>query len=232
MSAPEKFGAERKKVALLVLLVAVAAVIYFRQSPGAEDSAGVAKSAAPSRASIRQIFQGSQTAEASATPVSTAVPAAAGRAASRDFRPTMKRKPGSGPDPENFDPTLRTDLLRKVSLVKVARVERSLFDFYAPPVVTQRVLLVGPEAPPPPPPAYVPPPPPPITLRFFGNIMQVKGGGKKVFCGLNDQVLIPSEGDILQHRYKIKKIMQASVLVEDLEHHHEQTLAIDKQADK
>ena len=230
---PEKLGAEPKKVAVLVLLVVAAGVIYFRpSSTGPEEPTGASKASAPGRSSFKQIFSSPQTAEVSPTPSSASLPPSAGKAATRDFRPSMKRKPGAGLDPENFDPTLRMDLLRKVATVHVAHVERSLFGFYTPPVVTQPVIMIGPEPPPPPPPPVVTPPPPPITLRFFGNIIQVRGGGKKVFCGLNDQVMIPSEGEVLQHRYKIKKILQAAVLVEDLQNHHEQTLPIDKQADK
>lgn len=232
MSMPSKPGAEPKvepkKVALLILLVVVAAVIYFRQSSSSEEPAGASKAPVPTQSSLKQLFQSSPGVETPLTAFGKSPVLASGKAVVREFKPSMKRKPGSALDPEVFDPTLRTDLLRKVATVRVQHVERSLFDFYTPPVISQTVILVGPEPPPPPPPPIVPPPPPPIPLRFFGNTLQARGAAKRVFCVMNDQVLIPLEGEVVQRRYKIQRILQASVLVEDLENHHEQTLPIDK----
>jgi hypothetical protein len=235
MSTPAKLGAEptaeRKKVAILILLVVVAGVIYFHQPSSSEQPSEASKAPLPTKSSLKPLFQSSAAVEGPASPSGGAASPASGKAALREFKPSMKRKPGSTLDPENFDPSLRTDLLVKVATVRVEHVERSLFDFYTPPEISQRVIMIGPEPPPPPPAPVVAPPPPPIPLRFFGHTIQVRGGAQKVFCVLNDQVTIPSEGEIVQRRYKVKKIMQASVLVEDLQNHHEQTLPIDKKTD-
>jgi hypothetical protein len=162
------------------------------------------------------------------------------KAVSRDFRPSMKHKQGETIDPERFDPTIRTDLLDKLADVRVTRVERSLFDFSATPQVQfkqpepkievrkRAFLRMGPEPPPPPAPPPVKPPPPAIPLRFYGRALPRQGGQKRVFCVINDEVMVPFEGDILQHRYQIHRINPDSVVVEDLEFKNNQTLPIEE----
>ena len=243
MSGPLKLGAEPKKVLILGGLLVVAAGVYFWGPSGSDAPAGSAKSVSPPPKSVRQVLQiPQQVVESETTPGTKGGAAASGKAASRDFKPSMKRKLGETTDPEKFDPTLRTDLLDKLASVRMERVERSLFDFSA--AAAPKVLLpepkiivkpekrmVGP-APPPPPPvpsaALVKPPPPPIPLKFYGRALPLRGGIKRVFCLLNDEVAIPAEGDILQKRYKIQRIMPTSVVVEDMTFSHQQTLPIEE----
>ncbi len=243
MSGPLKLGAEPKKVLILGGLLVVAAGVYFWGPSGSDAPAGATKSVAAPPKSVRQVLQiPQQVVESETTPSTKGGAAASGKAASRDFKPSMKRKLGETTDPEKFDPTLRTDLLDKLASVGMERVERSLFDFSvaaAPKVllpepkivVKPEKRMVGP-APPPPPPvpsaALVKPPPPPIPLKFYGRALPLRGGVKRVFCLLNDEVAIPAEGDILQKRYKIQRIMPTSVVVEDMTFAHQQTLPIEE----
>lgn len=244
MSGPMKLGAEPKKVAILGSLVVLAAGIYFWGPSGGEapeSKRGPVSAPAPSPKKILQDAQ--QPVEAETTAPTKGGPAAAGKAASRDFKPSMKRRPGQATDPEKFDPTLRTDLLEKLAGVRMERVERSLFDFSTATVAQASKLpepkflvkpvkrMIGPELPPPPPPPPAPvvkPPPPQITLKFYGRSLPLRGGVKRVFCMLGDDVTISSEGDVLQKRYKIKRITATSVLVEDLSFNHEQTIPIEE----
>jgi hypothetical protein len=246
MSGPLKLGAEPKKVMILGGLLLVAAGIYFFGPSGGETPVGSSKPAAPPPApSVKKILQASET-PAEVEPATTkGGPAVAGKAASRDFRPSMKRRPGEATDPEKIDPTLRTDLLAKLSGVRMERVERSLFDFSSaaaapsvrlpePKIVVKPVKrMIGPALPPLPPVQpgpQVKPPPPPIPLKFFGRSLPLRGGARRVFCMLNDEVQIPAEGDVIQKRYKIHHITATTVVVEDLSFNNKQTLPIEEPA--
>src|SRR5271157_5904224 len=173
MSVKFTFGAEPKKVAILLGIVALGGFLYWRGFFNEETPANAGGTATqPLRVAIKQAFQPSD-----AEPDSASAPKAAaqvpGQAASRDFRPSLKHKTGESIDPEHFDPTLRRDLIDRLAAVRVERVERSLFDFSSEPapirVASQpepKIVVKkpgfrkqGPE--PIPEPAPPPPPPPP-----------------------------------------------------------------------
>lgn len=228
MSKPVKPGAEPKKVGLLVGLVLTAGAIYFWPSHGSEEPAGGSSALVSTRTPLKQPLLNRQVSEFEMLASRSGRLPAAGKAALREFKPSMKQNAGNPIDTERFDPTLRTDVLDKLADLRANPVKRSLFDFYVPPAPpTQKlpepvvpVVAV----------ASAPPPRPPIQLRFYGHEIADGGGVRRVFCELNDQVMIPSEGAVLQRRYKIRKILSASVVVEDLEFHDEQTLPIEKTA--
>jgi hypothetical protein len=56
----------------------------------------------------------------------------------------------------------------------------------------------------------------------------VRGNDKRVFCLQGDDILTPSEGDLVQNRYRIVRITPTAVLVEDIEHKHQQQIPIDQ----
>jgi hypothetical protein len=239
MSGPLRLGAEPKKMMALAGLLLAAAGIYFFGPSGGDAPKGASKSASPAP-SVKKTIEASQQ-PAEVEPVTTkGGPAAAGKAASRDFKPSMKRRPGEAADPEKIDPTLRTDLLVKLAGVRMERVDRSLFDFTAtaagpkPKLPDPKIDLkpakrmLGPALPPPPPPPQVKPPPPPVPLKFFGRALPLRGGTRRVFCILNDEVEIPAEGDVIQRRYKIRHITATTVVVEDMSFNNQQTLPIEE----
>jgi hypothetical protein len=247
MSFEMKLGGEPKKTAAFVILLAIAGGIYFfyggsSQPAGSETATKTETKAAPRAPAL------SKDAQAADPDAATASAPSAGKAASRDFRPTLKHKAGAAIDPEHFDPALRTDLLAKLAAVRVEHVERSLFDFSGGPaaagpakpkqpepkiVLKPRHRIYGPAAPPPPAPPAPPavkPPPPAIALKFYGRSLPARGasGVKRVFCLVNnDEVLSPTEGDVILKRYKIHRITATTVLVEDLEYKNQQTLPIE-----
>lgn len=243
MSGPLKLGAEPKKVMILGGLLLVAAGIYFFGPSGSDAPAGASRPAAAPAPSVKKILQAPEPPAEGESATTKGGPAAAGKAATRDFRPSMKRRPGQATDPEKIDPTLRTDLLAKLAGVRMERVERSLFDFSSaaaaptvklpePKIVIKPVKrMIGPALPPPPPVQpgpQVKPPPPPIPLKFFGRSLPLRGGVRRVFCMLNDEVQIPAEGDVIQKRYKIQHITATTVVVEDLSFNNKQTLPIEE----
>lgn len=238
MKAPRlnvKLGAEPVKVVVLGGLLLLAAYLFYSNAistpgEGAGTPRPVAKSPAPPPTRAQQ-----NEAEAlTAPPKELSV----GKAGPREFKPSLKARKGE--DRGSLDPTLRLDLLDKLAAVKVERIERSLFDFGPveppkpklpePKIEVKKTVarMIGPEPPPPPPPPPVKPPPPPINLKFYGNALPVRDGLKRVFCLQGDDILVPAEGEVILRRYKIVKINANSVLVEDLDYQHQQTIAIEQ----
>ncbi len=244
MSNGLKIGAEPRKVALLVLLLAAAGGVYYWNSRDSNAPQTAAKTATAPKTSVKQALENPQRADSEVdAPAKTA---AGADTTAREFRPSLKRKSGAAENPEQFDPTLRTDLLDKLAAVRIQRVERSLFDFStsaavatpahaqlpAPTIVVQKQArrMIGPEPFPPLPAPPVKPPPPPIDLKFYGRALPLQGGVKRVFCMVNDEVKIPAEGDVLLKRYKIEQILPNSVLVVDLQYQNQQKLPIEQPA--
>jgi hypothetical protein len=140
-----------------------------------------------------------------------------------------------------MDPTLRIDRLQKLAAVKVDRADRNLFEFGMSAPVAQEAKpklpepkivvakrMIGPEPPPPPPPPAVKPPPPPIPLKFYGNLLPKKEGMKRVFCVQGEDILTPTEGELIQKRYRIVRINATNVVVEDVNFKHQQTIPIEE----
>ena len=98
----------------------------------------------------------------------------------------------------------------------------------------RNIFKSQPEPPPIPKPQYSPviapkptgpPPPPPITLKFFGFANR-PGEPKKIFLSQGDDVFIAGEGDIVDRRYKVKRIGPASVEIEDMLNNFSQTIPL------
>lgn len=238
-----KVGAERKKVILLVGLLAFAVVLYFYNSRSEfeEDSA---QAPVPS---VSQVQAPGAPRASSNTPAAPAlisqaprIGSSSSRVSSEEFRPSLKKLKAEGAiDPMTLDPTLRLDLLAKLQDVNIEGGGRSLFEFSQPP------------APKTPEPKVVPkplnaaaeeksegknegkkeaaskPPPPPIPLKFYGYATPVKQGVKRAFFLDGEDIFVASEGEIVKKRYKIVRIGVNSAVVEDTQHgNNQQTLPL------
>jgi hypothetical protein len=64
-------------------------------------------------------------------------------------------------------------------------------------------------------PAVTTPPIPPISLKFYGFASQ-PGEPKKVFLSQGDDIFIAGEGDIINRRYKVRRITATTVEIEDM----------------
>jgi hypothetical protein len=229
-------GAEPRKVAILAGLLIVAAALYFtNMDSGPETESGGTRSVTSSlQQALNRNAPAGEVATGGPRPASTA------KQTRREFRPKIGAKKGEERNPATIDPALNLELLKKVAEVRIARADRSLFDFGADPaaqvkpkvpepkIEVKQPRMIGPEPPPPPPPPPVKPPPPPINLKFYGNSLPVKDGQKRVFCMQGEDILIPAEGEVIQKRYKIVRINQNSVVVEDLDYKNQQTLPIEQ----
>ena len=225
-------GAEPKKVGIFVALMAVVGIVYWMNSSSDAPSAPTAP-----------------------RPVAD-ISAAVGIAPAADgIAQTAKRRKPSGRDnlveniykvgpidPTKVDPTLRLDLLAKVQSVDVEGGARDLFQFSTPPpppvVVSKTIPSVGvihpnelpkPVAtiPQPPPP---PPGPPPINLKYYGYSTKRTDGEKKAFFLDGEDIIVASEGEIIKKQYKVVRIGNTSVQMEDTTSKTTQTLPIQPEA--
>ncbi|MGA2134881.1 MAG: hypothetical protein ABSH50_21555 [Bryobacteraceae bacterium] len=159
--------------------------------------------------------------------------------AGEEFRPSLKpKRPEERVDPMTIDPTLRLDLLAKVQAVEMQGGARNLFQLSAAPpealpkeptvLVAQR-QPAGPQLPPPPPQPPTPPPPPPITLKYYGY-SSASGRAKRAFFLDGDEILVGAEGDLVKKgRYRVVRINVNSVVMEDTQFKHEQTLRLQEE---
>ncbi len=238
-----KFGAEPKKLAVLgaLFLVLMYALYTNVIAPSDDVPAGARRTSAarPSAAKDRLAA-----AQADALLTQTAPVA----------RPRSRQRAGSGltaveyrigsrdrqqpSDPMQADPTLRLDLLVQLHEVKLEGGARNLFQFGAAPlpktpepkiVPAAKPGVTGPAADAPPPGPPPPPPPPPIPLKFYGYTSQVASASpKRAFFLDGDDIIVAVEGEMIKKRYKVVRIGINSVVVEDTQFKHEQTLPLEE----
>lgn len=235
-------GAEPKKVAILSGLMIVAVVMLYINvfsGPGTPPSSSPAPSAksTPQTAAPPITPPGARSSRPSGPSIRRA-----GRTASRgEFKPTLKFTENNRPDPTKIDPTLRLDLLARVQGIDLPDSRRNLFQFgTAPPPPPAKIEApkIQPKTPeqiraeaqqaarnaeP------VKPPPPPITLKFYGYSVPAPNGVKRAFFLDGEDIFVGEEGDMIKKRYKVIRIGTNSVIMEDTQHHHQQTLMIQQE---
>jgi hypothetical protein len=153
-----------------------------------------------------------------------------------NFLPSLKLKEGT--DVSKIDPTLHLELLTRLTNAEMKGGARGVFAFgTAPPPPVDPIKpglmasarIVGPQLPPPPvekpkPDELKAPPPPPIPLKFYGYT--ARGGTKRAFFLDGDEIQVAGENELIKNRYKVIKIGVNSVVVEDTQNKHEQTLPL------
>jgi len=226
-----KVGAEPKKIATLVALLAAALVIFYYQFSSGPEAAAPTRSAPPAvrqvRGAAEQLLEGGAMRARNNN-----------QRINNDFKPTLKRtKQGQTLDASKVDPTLRMDLLAKVQSAGYEGVERNLFLFGA---AKPKVTAPPPsEAPKPgaasaaakpagsdPPAAPAKPPPPPITMKYFGFANRQGDARKRAFFMDGEEIYVAAEGEVIKKRYKIVRVGINSVVVEDLDYKSQQTLPL------
>lgn len=170
----------------------------------------------------RALFSG--TSPEAATPPPSAVTAdPAGRHPARRSAASAKSTHLSVP---RLDPTLQLNLLKQSEETKYAGSGRNIFIAHedVPIPVPVKPAITDQQAQVTPPP---PPPPPPIMLKFFG-FANKPGEPKKVFLSQGEDVFIAGEGEIVDRRYRILRIITnpASVEVEDVLNNNRQTIPL------
>jgi hypothetical protein len=117
--------------------------------------------------------------------------------------------------PQSLDPTLKLDELAATEQLKYTGSGRNIFvsQAEAPPTpiapgntdVAQVKSYTTPPV----------PPSPPIPLKFFGFANQ-PGEPKKIFLSQGEDVFIAGEGEIVNRRYKVVRISNAAVEIQDM----------------
>lgn len=119
---------------------------------------------------------------------------------------------------ENLDPTLQLDLLALSEKTQYQGTGRNIFVSQA-----EDVRIPPPAARPNTDPQQVqdtyrlPPPPAaqPIPLKFYG-FASSPGEPKKIFLKLGEDVFVAGEGEIVDRRYKVIRISNTSVEIQDV----------------
>ena len=118
---------------------------------------------------------------------------------------------------ETLDPTLRLDLLALSEKTEYHGTGRNIFVSQAEDVeIPKAIASASPDATQAP--VYstpTPPPPPPIPLKFYG-FASSPGEPKKIFLKNGDDVFVAGEGEIVDRRYKVIRITNTSVEIQDV----------------
>jgi hypothetical protein len=118
---------------------------------------------------------------------------------------------------ESLDPTLKLDLLASSEKTEYQGNGRNIFisqaeDVKIPtPVAAVSPDQMGPQQWHPP----APPAPQPIPLKFYG-FASSPGEPKKIFLKNGDDVFVAGEGEIVDRRYKVIRITNTSVEIQDV----------------
>lgn len=199
-----KLGAEnRNKVIAAVSLIVVAVALTAMQFSGVLGG-GSSSAAVPAPATLAENIS-------PARPMRT---------------PTQTRSRTPGKKDQNtaqsLDPTLRTDVLKISEETKYEGTGRNIFKVFVeiPPVLKPPVQAVAQNQGPPP-----PLPPPPINLKFYGFATPT-GGAKRIFLAQGEDVFIAKEGDIVDRRYKVVRISNASVEILDVLSNNRQSIPL------
>ncbi len=127
-----------------------------------------------------------------------------------------------------LDPTLHPGIMAQAESIRYTGSGRNIFSMNsAPPSKIEAVkgpvrpahhqIAKGPTG---------PPPPPAIPLQFFGY--EARGSSRRAFLIHGHNIYIASEGDVVDHRYKVIKILPSSIEVTDLLYNHTQSLPLER----
>jgi hypothetical protein len=235
-----KMGTEPKKLAILGGLVAVAAIVYWMNS----------SSDAPAPTPVRHA--------ATAPDAAAVTPAFASKLRAR--RQVQGLGEGLGVfepeapvtvDASKVDPTIRLDLLAKVQAIELEGGNRNIFKVEAPPPEPAAVANAGKipvvpgihpgdgqPKPPVTPTSTAPTSPtpagaagaPPINLKYYGYSTKRSDGERKAFFLDGEDIIVASEGDIIKKQYKVVRITNSSVQMEDTTSKTTQTLPLTPEA--
>lgn len=162
---------------------------------------------------VLPLFTGSTT-QASSTPVAAPIKPAS-RPQSRPVGKNAKK-----PKAENLDPTLRLDLLALSEKTPYEGNGRNIFISHAEdiPQPIRNGTASGKKPDEEPGSIYkIPPTPsaPPIPLKFYG-FASSPGEPKRIFLKNGEDVFVAGEGDIVDRRYKVVRITNTTVEIQDL----------------
>jgi hypothetical protein len=232
-----KMGAEPKKIMVLGGLVAVAAIVYWMNSSDAPAPSPVRHAAASDAVAVTPAVAAKVRARRQASGLGEGLGV---------FDPGVP----TTVDPSKVDPTIRLDLLAKVQAVELEGGNRNIFKVEAPPPEpvaadkgkpipeVGKIAVGGPQPSPnekgptkveaqplaPTPVAAV------INLKYYGYSMKRSDGERKAFFLDGEDIIVAAEGDIIKKQYKVVRITNSSVQMEDTASKTTQTLPLTPEA--
>lgn len=229
-----ELGANRKSLVQLGAALAVlAAVVYFQflRDPGSPVQQRLPETRPTTPAE-------SATGEPAPRQVS-AIRRTGGR-----FRPRLGRpKADEAPDPMTADASLRTELLDRVRGIEEPSIERDIFNFGRPrrpevkpptPDETARAqarleaALKKPKpAPSRPAPRKAPPRAKPPDWKYYGLASLPGQDTRRAFLLDGEEILVASEGALIQERYRIGQIGLETLVLEDVRAQQEFTIPLE-----
>ncbi len=191
-----QLGLENKKKATWAAVLGAVAVLFF----GYE---------------FIPLLMGPSTPDSSAQAASPVIPPL--RAPKPGVRVAAAKGTKKASNVESLDPTLKLDLLASSEKTEYQGNGRNIFVSQAEDVQIPKVIApvspdqMGPQQWHPP----APPPPQPIPLKFYG-FASSPGEPKKIFLKNGDDVFVAGEGEIVDRRYKVIRITNTSVEIQDV----------------
>ena len=164
---------------------------------------------------VNHIFFSSPSAPSTPPASATAAPSPSGSGTAKRVQVSLSK----------LNPTLHPELMAQAESIRYTGSGRNIFSMNsAPPAKIEAVK--GPVRPHQQQAAAPtgPPPPPPIDLQFFGY--EAYGNVRKAFLIHGNNIYIASEGDVVDHRYKIVKILPFSIQITDLLYNNTQSLPL------
>lgn len=218
-----KLGAEPKKVALLVVLVALAMALFIYNSWSSESGASPSTQAAKPAAA----------AEAVTAPPAPTREARAPRSGERN---TIRMHPMTAEAARGeVDPTLHMDWWARLRSVKLGSGNRSLFELGHAPVASakpaqpdvkivpqpiQNALAPGMSA-------NGQPAVAPIPLKFYGYVNPGQSEtAKRGFFLDGDDIIVAGEGETMKQRYRIAQLSTSGAVIEDTLSKNQQTIPL------
>jgi hypothetical protein len=154
-----------------------------------------------------------------------------GSAAPRVARGGVRNRAQAAPPDLGLDPTLRLAMLAAAEDAKYSGSGRNIFQDRAeePPKMEHGgVLAKNPLPGPQPDQAPVIAPPPPIPLKFYGFASRT-GEAKRIFLSQGEDIYIAREGEIVARRYRVVKINNNNVEIEDMQFNNRQSIPLTAQ---
>lgn len=125
------------------------------------------------------------------------------------------------------DPAIRLDLLDRIHKQEYGGIRRNIFSAEAPPPIVPG----HPSGDHPPGPALPPTPsgPPPVEIpaTFFGFAMSPQTGKRQAFFTNGDDVFVVAEGELLLNRFRVVKIGNNTIEMEEVSSGRHVTLTLD-----
>jgi hypothetical protein len=127
------------------------------------------------------------------------------------------------------DPSLRMDLLDRIRNTEYSGTHRNIFTGEAPPPPPELVKKMKEEAERK---RDIPAPPPPVSVpaKFFGYVSDPRTANRRAFFTNGDDVFVVDQGGILLNNFRVLKINNNSVDVEEISSHRNTTLNLDVSA--